>query len=418
MAMPSESPLTICALVNVWPRRATTFIAQEFIGLEAALIRLWLVALEHGGDQPHELHDRITAPVHYLPAKIGRREFLQSWRKIVDPRRKRDALRMLARDLLKIRKPRLKLRTFARAVTLAAQMPPETELIYFHFVTPPGKLARYVAAITGLPLAGSAHARDIWVTREQDVRTVLGAAEWVTTCNLPGAERLRQLAPQPDKIHLIYHGVDLGRFPKDPPERGQRDGSDPAGPVRLLSVGRAVEKKGFDILLEALAALPGDLQWHWQHIGEGKRLNRLQASAELLGLTRRITWSGAQDQQFVIEAYRNSDLFVLPSRQAADGDQDGLPNVLMEAQTQALACLSTNFTAIPELIEDGQTGVLVPPGDVRALAIALEDLIRLPDRRHALGIAGYDRVRRDFRAEDGIAEIARLIRDTAELGRK
>ena len=218
---------------------------------------------------------------------------------------------------------------------------------------------------------------------------------------MPGAERLRQLAPQPDKIHLIYHGVDLGRFPKDPPERGQRDGSDPAGPVRLLSVGRAVEKKGFDILLEALAAL-----------------NRLQASAELLGLTRRITWSGAQDQQFVIEAYRNSDLFVLPSRQAADGDQDGLPNVLMEAQTQALACLSTNFTAIPELIEDGQTGVLVPPGDVRALAIALEDLIRLPDRRHALGIAGYDRVRRDFRAEDGIAEIARLIRETAELGRK
>ena len=415
--MPETSPLTICALVNVWPR-ATTFIAQEFIGLEAHGIRLWLVALEYGDDRPDALHDCITAPVNYLPQKVGTRVFFRAWRKIPGGCR-REALRMIRRDLLTTRKkPGLKLRTFARAVLLAAQMPPETKLIYFHFLSPPGKFARYVGALTGLPLAGSAHAKDIWVTPEPDLRIVLEAAEWVTTCNLPGAERLRGLAPDPDDVHLIYHGLDLRRFPKDPPERGPRDGSDPAAPVRLLSVGRAVEKKGFDVLLEALATLPTNLHWHWHHIGDGKRLPALKTQADTLGLTSRMSWSGGKDQQFVISAYRDSDLFVLPSRQAADGDQDGLPNVLMEAQTQALACLSTNFTAIPELIEDGRTGVLVPPGDVEALAKALTELIRSPERRQAIGMAGYERVRRDFRAEDGIAEIARLIRETAKLGRK
>ena len=112
----------------------------------------------------------------------------------------------------------------------------------------------------------------------------------------------------------------------------------------------------------------------------------------------------------MIARYRASDLFVLPSREAGDGDRDGLPNVLMEAQSQALACLSTRFSAIPELIVDGETGVLVPPGDAAALGAALERLVRDPEERASLGIAGFNRVRRGFEAESGIAEIAWLLR--------
>ena len=85
------------------------------------------------------------------------------------------------------------------------------------------------------------------------------------------------------------------------------------------------------------------------------------------------------------------------------------PNVLMEAQSQALACLATRFTAIPELIEDGETGVLVPPGDIGALKKALEQLARSPERRDKIGLAGYARVRRDFQAEKGISKIASLL---------
>jgi glycosyltransferase involved in cell wall biosynthesis len=418
--MPSNSPLTICALVNIWPRLATTFIAQEFIGLEALGLNLWLAALEDGGSVRHGLHDQVRAPVHHVPENPFRNpaKLLRAWRKVSRSRSPDRALSMLRDDLRTLKRPRRKLVAFARAVLLAAEIPAQARMIYFHFLYPPGAIARYTAALTGLPLAASAHARDIFTRPDAELRQVLAETEWVTTCNIPGADRLRQLAPRPESIHLIYHGLSLTRFPEDPPERGARDGTDPNAPVRLLSVGRAVEKKGFDVLLEALASLPPELNWHWQHIGAGKRFEALQDHAERLGLNDRITWCGAQDQTFVIDAYRNSDLFVLPSRQAADGDQDGLPNVLMEAQTQALACLSTNFTAIPELIDDGRTGLLVPPGDVEALAEALADLIRSPERRNAIGMAGYERVRRDFRAEDGIAEIARLIRETARLGRK
>jgi glycosyltransferase involved in cell wall biosynthesis len=129
-----------------------------------------------------------------------------------------------------------------------------------------------------------------------------------------------------------------------------------------------------------------------------------------LGIDDHIHWHGAQDQAAVIAHYRDCDLFVLPSREGTDKDRDGLPNVLMEAQSQGVACLSTNFSAIPELIENGSTGILVPPGDREALTTALLALIQSPERRALLGRAGRERVRGHFRAEAGIKEVARLIR--------
>jgi glycosyltransferase involved in cell wall biosynthesis len=108
----------------------------------------------------------------------------------------------------------------------------------------------------------------------------------------------------------------------------------------------------------------------------------------------------------VLAAYRQADLFVLAAKAAADGDRDGLPNVLVEAQSQGLACVASNFSAIPELIEHGSTGVLVPPGDPLALAAALASLIRDPSRRRALGAAGARRVRRGFAMSAGIGILA------------
>ena len=109
-------------------------------------------------------------------------------------------------------------------------------------------------------------------------------------------------------------------------------------------------------------------------------------------------------------AYRGSDLFVLASRIAANGDRDGLPNVLMEAQSQGLACISTNVSGVPELIRDGETGFLVKAGDAQALANALEALIRNPAQRHTLGLAGAARVRQAFDHELAIDRLADRLR--------
>jgi glycosyltransferase involved in cell wall biosynthesis len=214
-------------------------------------------------------------------------------------------------------------------------------------------------------------------------------------------------------VQLLYHGLDLDRFAAGPggagAEESRRDGSDPANPVRLLSVGRAVEKKGYDILLSALAALPAGLNWHLTHIGGGPLRPALESQARELGLAARIGWQGAQAQAEVLACYRGADLFVLASRIAGDGDRDGLPNVLMEAQSQGLACLSTRIAAIPELITDGETGVLVPADDPPALTAALARLIADPDKRHRLGVAGQQRIRADFDMKGGIDTLVRLL---------
>ena len=136
---------------------------------------------------------------------------------------------------------------------------------------------------------------------------------------------------------------------------------------------------------------------------------RLKRQAIRLGIDPRIEWRGARPQPEVLAAYREADLFVLAAKIGKDGDRDGLPNVLMEAQSQRLACVATQLPGIGELIEDGGTGILVPPGDPASLAAALEDLIRDPVQRARLGGAGEARVRRDFDATHGIAALAMLF---------
>jgi glycosyltransferase involved in cell wall biosynthesis len=184
------------------------------------------------------------------------------------------------------------------------------------------------------------------------------------------------------------------------------NGSDPERPIVLLSVGRAVAKKGYDDLLAALALLPAGLAWRFVHIGGGGLVATLRSRAESLGLSHRIEWQGALAQPEVLAAYRRADLFVLAAKVTSDGDRDGLPNVLMEAQSQRLACVATEVSGIPELIEDRVTGLLVPPGDPPALARALAALIGDPAQRVAFGVAGERRVRSCFAMNEGIDLLA------------
>src|SRR5258707_10544032 len=114
------------------------------------------------------------------------------------------------------------------------------------------------------------------------------------------------------------------------------------------------------------------------HIGGGALAARLRRQAARLGLDARIEWRGARPQPEVLAAYREAGLFVLAAKIGKDSDRDGLPNVLMEAQSQRLACVATQLPGIGELIEHGETGIPLPPGDPRALAASLEALIRDP----------------------------------------
>ena len=394
-----------------YPRLSETFIAQEILALEQRGFRLHLVSLRHPTDRNrHPVHDEIRAPLSYLPEYLYQeplRVLRGWWRARRRPgylQAQRAFLRDLPRDLTPNR-----LRRFGQACVLAAELPGTVTRLYAHFLHTPASVARYTALMTGLPWSVSAHAKDIWTIPEWEKREKLAEAEWLVTCTAFGARHLRALAGDPGRIHLLYHGLDLDRFAAAAPVPDRRDGRDPAAPVRLLSVGRAVEKKGYDLLLAALAALPEGLHWRLTHVGGGPLRPTLERQAADLGLAGRIDWRGGETQAAVLAHYRNADLFVLASRVARDGDRDGLPNVLMEAQSQGLACLATGVAAIPELIDDGATGALVPPEDAGALAAALARLIGDPDERSRLGQAGQQRVRADFDMKGSIDTLARLL---------
>ncbi len=122
--------------------------------------------------------------------------------------------------------------------------------------------------MTGLDWSGSAHAKDIWTTPDWEKREKLASCSWLVTCTAANHAHLAALAP-PGRVALVYHGLDLERFPPPAGVRPGNRGDDPLHPVRILSVGRLVEKKGTDVLLEALALLPGALHWRLVHAGGG-----------------------------------------------------------------------------------------------------------------------------------------------------
>ena len=171
-------------------------------------------------------------------------------------------------------------------------------------------------------------------------------------------------------------------------------------------MGGAGAKKGYDDLIAALAMVPGSIHWQLDHIGGGALSEKLKDRAVKAGIADRITWHGAQPQAIVLQAMRQSDVFILASCVAPDGDRDGLPNVLMEANSQGLACIATSLPAIPELIIHDETGLLVEPGDRPGLSNALVSLIEDPARRHELGQAGQTRVHLEFSHDQCIERLA------------
>ncbi len=171
-------------------------------------------------------------------------------------------------------------------MVLAAELPAETTHVYAHFLHTPASVARYASLLKNLPWSCSAHAKDIWTSPEWELREKLADLRWLVTCTEVNAKYLSSLADSGSKVELMYHGLDLSRFPENVQRQHFRDGRDAENPVQLISVGRAVRKKGYDDLLKAFALLPPDLNWKFIHIGGGPLLDELNSQAGRIGNCR------------------------------------------------------------------------------------------------------------------------------------
>ena len=394
----------VAFVLKGYPRLSETFIAQEIAALERRGLEILIVSLRQPTDaRRHAVHEEIRASILYLPEYLLLEPLrvFRAWFGQRKTSRYKKTRNLWLRDLARDPTPN-RMRRFGQALVLAHELPADVRHLHAHFLHTPASVTRYAALLRGLAWTGSAHAKDIWTTPEWEKREKLASCEWLVTCTSANHAHLAALAP-PDRVALVYHGLDSSRFP--PFERNPSTGG--REPVAILSVGRLVEKKGTDILLDALARLPRDLPWRFVHVGGGPLKDKLERRARALGIAERVEWRGARTQTELLAEYRAADLFALASRVAKDGDRDGLPNVLAEAQSQGLACVATCVSGIPELIEDGVTGVLVEPESPEALARALAALIADPAQRRRLGEAGRRRVQERFELDKNIARLAR-----------
>lgn len=406
-----SGPGLIVVVVKGYPRLSETFIAQELLGLERAGFKLLIVSMRQPTDPArHPVHDEISAPVLYLPEYLYH-DPIRVIRGLIKSARLpgfRAALSDWLSDLCRDFSPN-RFRRFGQAAVLASELPDGARWLHAHFIHTPSAVTRYTSLMTGVPWSCSAHAKDIWTSPEWELRANLTSVRWAVTCTRIGHERLAALARNPRNVRLVYHGIDLSNFSAHSRPASHRDGRDESAPVRLLTVGRAVQKKGFDVLLNALARVPADVHWTLTHIGGGELLKPLKRQAKRLGIAGRIDWRGPQAQTCVLEAYRASDIFVLPCRTSDNGDRDGLPNVLVEAQSQRVCCISTTTGGVPELIRNNETGLLVPPNDDLALAEALMKLMRDPGLRERLATAGERHVRTAFDMRVGLEQLVALF---------
>ncbi|HAJ46845.1 MAG TPA: colanic acid biosynthesis glycosyltransferase WcaL [Alphaproteobacteria bacterium] len=397
----------LCIVVKGFPRISETFITNELEQLESMGLQFTLTALRQpSGDPNHGAGHNLKASVQYLPEYLtdAPAVFASSWRGAATLPGFSMAWAQFQRDW--VRDPTAnRVRRFGQACILAASLPPMIRHIHAHFLHTPGSVARYASAMLGITWSASAHAKDIWTTPDWDLAEKLASARFVAVCNEAGRERLQTLAG-PDHAHRIHFWPHQLNLSQAPPCHAK-----PGGPIALLTVARAVPKKGLPILLDALRKLSAEPAWSWTLIGGGELLDELKASLANHPFANRIRLLGSQPHTVVRQHLAAADVFVLPAQVTADGDRDGRPNALLEAMAAGLACIATAAGGIPEVISDGQNGCLTL-AEPEPLSLAISRLMQDQRLRSRLGHAAAETARTiSAQGERAIKSLAQALRE-------
>jgi colanic acid/amylovoran biosynthesis glycosyltransferase len=356
-----------------FPRLSETFVLRELLGLEEAGERVLIDSLLPPESQPrHPELDLLRADLRYLPRRPRLRE-----PRVALAHMRVGAAAPLCWLRLAQRARRNGWRRFVQAGLVARRARAAgARHIHAHFVTAAAEVARDAAALARVPFSVTAHAKDIYQrdNAAQLARRVEGAAAIVTISEFNARHLRASLLSHP--VVRVPNGMPLAEPAPAPAD----------GPV--LCIARLVPKKGVDVVIEALTLLPKDFpNARLELIGEGPLAEELHELARRRGVAERIDWRGFVPSDAVGEALARCALIALPCRVAPDGDRDGIPTVLLEGMARGLPVVSTPVSGIPELVEHGVSGLLVPPDDPKTLARAIARLLRDRDLAARLGAA-------------------------------
>ncbi len=406
----------IAYIVGAYPLLTTTFIDREIDLLRRLGIVVDVVALRrpHGSLSPDQQrlvdHVEYVLPVSashlarsHLAFMLGRP--VTFWRTL---------LHLLSRPHPTLRSRLKTMLHFGEGVHVAYLLRPgRHDHIHAHFVDRATTVALVAGRLLDLPYSATAHANDIYV-RPVLLPEKLSEARFVVTCTQYNARHLRSVADGANAdIVCIHHGLDLTRY--------EPNGAAPHRPL-ILAVGQLKEKKGFAHLVDACAILRDrgyDLTC--RIVGEGPDRPALESRIRDGGLTDIIELTGALDHEDVVAQYRTAMVFTLPCVTGADGDRDGIPNVVLEAMAMERPVVSTWHSGIPEAVADGVTGVLVEPGDPCALADALGRLLDDAQLRRDMGRRGRKRVAEMFDIETNVRTLVtrfEQVEAAPEVGRQ
>lgn len=271
---------------------------------------------------------------------------------------------------------------FPKSVYIAQQIEARgIDHVHAHFAWLEGITAGIVKDLVGTTFSIHPHAFGLFGRNQRDVRCELENATQVVTVSNFHRRYIADLCPaiRAEDIEVIHYGIDTDYFrPAD--QQTERY------PLRILSVGRLHEKKGHEYLIDACALLTErGIPYQCQIVGAGTLKDALLARIDRHGIQESVKLLGALEQNQILALYQSSDIFALACVRAQNGDQDGMPNVLIEAMACELPVVTTPVTGIPDLIADGDTGILIPDHDATALADMLETLIADEGLRRRMG---------------------------------
>lgn len=370
-------------ILKGYPRISETFISNEILLLERLGFSIHLFSMRRPRERfSHQSVKEIRAAVDYLPETLlipfPRFLYHNIMLAAKKPGHYRLALRTALKRFARTRKAAT-IKHLLQAGYLVHHLLPGSGVthLHAHFAHSPTSVAMFAGQLSGLPYSFTAHAKDIYTSDPSQIREKIVRARFVVTCTAYNKHHLMNISSGcSTPIHHVYHGIDTDLFSWDRQDRK------PFQPYRILTVARMTSKKGLPVVYKSLRHLI-DMGIRIQHtfIGDGEERSQILALVEGLGLNDVTRFLGTQPHHVVLKHYRQADLFVLGCEVAPNGDRDGIPNVLLESMAIGVPVVATNISAIPELVENGKTGLLVPAGQPEKMARAMARLLTDEDLR-------------------------------------